>query len=111
MHELGLAEDVLRLLKDEAKTRGIVKLQRARVAIGETLITDQAEFLELFSTISTGSPAEGIKLEIEISPLKAVCSGCKKDFSPKDLRFDCPSCGSTDIKVSSGREIVIRDIS
>ncbi len=110
MHELGLAEDVLKLLKEKAKDQGLLKLSYAKVAIGETLITDQPEFHELFSMISAGSPAEGMKLEIEISPLKAVCSGCKKDFIPKDLRFDCPHCGSTDIKVASGREIIIKEI-
>ncbi|HTY13653.1 MAG TPA: hydrogenase maturation nickel metallochaperone HypA [Candidatus Omnitrophota bacterium] len=110
MHELGLAEDVLRLLKEEAKNKGLKKITRAKVAIGETLISDPPEFHELFAMISAGSPAEGMKLEVEISPLKAVCSGCKKEFIPKELRFDCPHCGSTDIKVASGREITIREI-
>jgi len=106
-----LAEDVLRLLKEEAKNKGLSKLSRAKISIGETLITDLLEFNDLFSTISLGSSAEGVKLNIEISKLKAICSDCKKDFNPKSLRFDCPNCGSTNIKISSGREIVIREIS
>jgi len=110
MHELGLAEDVLRLLKEEANKKNIQKLAYAKVAIGETLISDPAEFNDIFSTISMGSPAEGIKLDLEITKLKVVCADCKKDFNPKALRFDCPACGSTNIKVESGREIVVLEI-
>ena len=83
MHELGLAEDVLRLVKEEAKKKGLSKLTYGKVAIGETLITHQEEFMELFSMISATSPAEGMKLEIEITPLKALCSDCKKNSTPK----------------------------
>ncbi|MFA4966941.1 MAG: hydrogenase maturation nickel metallochaperone HypA [Candidatus Margulisiibacteriota bacterium] len=110
MHELGLAEDVLKLLKEEAQKKGLAKLEFAKVSIGETLISDPPEFKEIFSMISTGSPAEGVRLEIEITPLKAICADCKKDFNPKNLRFDCPNCGSTNIKVASGREIIVKEI-
>jgi len=110
MHELGLAEDVLRLLKEEAQKKSLPKIEFAKVLIGETLISDPPEFKDLFAMISAGSPAEGVRLEIEIVPLKAVCADCNKDFNPKNLRFDCPNCGSTNIKVASGREIVIKEI-
>jgi len=110
MHELGLAEDILRKIKEEAKKNGLSKVAYAKIRVGETLVTDQPELIELFSMVSTGSSAEGAKLDIVLSPLKAVCSSCKKEFNPKVIRFDCPNCGSGSIKITTGNELVIEEI-
>ena len=110
MHELGLAQDVLEKVKAEAKAKGLSKVTYAKVKIGETLITDPPEFKEIFSTISAGSVANGMQLELEILPLKAVCSDCEKEFKSKALRLDCPHCGSTHIQVSSGKQLLIEDL-
>lgn len=110
MHELGLAQDVLEKIREEAKAKGWSKVAYARAKIGETLITDPLEFEEIFSTISSGSVAEGMKLDLEVLPLKASCSDCKKGFNPKALRLDCPHCGSTNISIHSGKELLIEDL-
>jgi len=110
LHELGLAQDVLEKVKAEAKAKGMSRVAYARAKIGETLITDPPEFKEIFSTISAGSVADGMKLDLEILPLRAVCSDCKKEFNPKVLRLDCPECGSTNISISSGKELLIEDL-
>lgn len=110
MHELGLAEDVLKKVKAEAKAKGLTKVTHAKVKIGETLITDPPEFEEIFATISSGTIADGMRLDLEILPLKSVCNACKREFNPRTLRLDCPDCGSTDILISSGRELLLEDL-
>lgn len=110
MHELGLAEDISRKILAEAKAKGLSKISYAKVKVGETLVTDQPELIELFAMVSKGTPAEGAKLEIVLSPLKAACGNCKKEFNPKDIRFDCPGCGSGSIKITSGNELVIEEL-
>jgi hydrogenase nickel incorporation protein HypA/HybF len=110
MHELGLAEDILRKIKEEAKSKNLSKISYAKIRIGETLVTDRPELEQLFSMISTGTPAEGAKLDIVISPLKAVCGSCKKEFNPQVIRFDCPNCGSGSIKITSGKELLIEEL-
>ena len=110
MHELGLAEDISRKILAEAKTRGIPRVNYARIRVGETLVTDQPELIELFAMVSKGTPAEGAKLDIVLSPLKAVCGNCKKEFNPSAIRFDCPNCGSGSIKITSGNELVIEEL-
>ena len=110
MHELGLAQDVLEKVKAEAKAKGMSRVVYAKVKIGEALITDPPEFKEIFSTICAGSVAEGMQLDLEILPLRAVCSDCKNEFDSKVLRLDCPHCGSTNINISSGRELLIEGL-
>lgn len=107
MHELHLAEDVLNKVKAEARAKGLDKVTQVKVLIGQSLVSDQAELQELLEMLSAGSIAEGAKFEIEISPIKAVCGDCKKEFNSQVLRLDCSYCGSTNIQISSGRELVI----
>lgn len=101
MHELHLAQDIL--LKIQDKARGQVTY--AKIALGATRFTHLQELLELFADISGG-----IKLEIEVLPVKTVCGACKKEFNPDKMRLDCPHCGSTDIQMTAGNELIVKEI-
>ena len=101
MHELHLAHDILRKIQEEARTKELrTKISYAKIQLGQARFTHLEELLELFADISGG-----IKLEIEVIPLKTACSDCKTEFSPKTLRLDCEKCGSTNIQVVSGNEL------
>jgi len=108
MHELHLAQDILRKIKEEAGTRGQVpgtRVNYAKIQLGQSRFTHMAELLELFADISGGTP-----LEIEVLPVKTACAECKTEFKPKTMRLDCEKCGSTNIQMVSGNELVIKEI-
>lgn len=77
----------------------------AKIGLGASRFTHLEELLELFNDISGG-----IKLEIDVIPVKTACAKCKAEFNPKTMRLDCEKCGSTDIQMVSGNELVVRDI-
>jgi hydrogenase nickel incorporation protein HypA/HybF len=110
MHELHLAEDVLKKIEAAARAKGLAKIASARIRVGQARITDPPEFKEILANISKGTIAEGMRFELEIIPLKALCAGCQAEFDSAAPRLDCPSCGSTDIKISSGKELVVTDL-
>jgi len=107
MHELALARDILRKIEVEAAARGFKKVSYGRVRIGETLLSDQTELEEMFIAVSKGTIAEGMNLDITISPVKAFCRNCKKEFRTGELRLDCPECGLADVEISQGKELII----
>ena len=110
MHELGLAQDVLGKAKAEAKAKGLSKVTYVKARVGETLVTDPPELVEIFETITVGSALEGAKLEVVLSQLKVTCSACKNEFHAKTLRLDCPNCESTNLEVTGGKELIIEEI-
>jgi len=110
MHEMGLAKDVLRKILEEAGNKKLRRIKSADINIGETLITDKEEFLELFKDISIGTPAEGLELNVTIMPLMAFCNSCSKEFTAKEMKKGCPHCESTDFKIVSGKEVVIKEL-
>jgi len=107
---MGLAKDVLRKILDGAHKLGLKSISSAEVNIGETLISDRQEFLELFKQVSAGTPAEGMEIKTTIMPLMAFCKKCNVEFTPKQMKMGCPECDTLDFKIVSGKEIVIKEL-
>jgi Zn finger protein HypA/HybF involved in hydrogenase expression len=106
MHELHLAQDILRKIQEAAGTRELgTRVTYAKLQLGESRFTHMAELLELFAGISGG-----IKLDIEVLPVKTICGKCQNVFNPKTMRLDCEKCGSTDIQMASGNELIVKEV-
>jgi hydrogenase nickel incorporation protein HypA/HybF len=105
MHELHLAEDILRKIKEKAQAEAKAKVAYAKIGLGQSRFTHLAELLELFADISGG-----IKLEIDIIPVRTACAECKTEFAPKTMRLDCEKCGSTNIQMVSGNELIVKEL-
>ena len=110
MHEYVLAQNILNKILERAKERGLKQISYARVSVGETLLHDKTELEELFIQVSKGTLAHGINLDINITPLKAVCDDCGKEFDAKIKRFDCSKCGSRNIQIVQGNDLVIEEL-
>ena len=50
---------------------------------------------------------EGAELIIEIIKLKGMFRECEKIFEVQNYAFECPYCGSSDIKTVAGQELSI----
>jgi hydrogenase nickel incorporation protein HypA/HybF len=107
MHELHLAQDVLhKIIEKGTKGSGTEgKLSYIKVVLGANRFTHLEELKELLTDIAKGTIAEVAKIDFEIVPVKAACGACHADFNPKELRLDCPKCGSTDIQMVGGNEL------
>lgn len=110
MHELVLAQDLLKKILDAAKAKGLKQLSYARVGIGEIVLHDRTELEELFIKVSKGSIAEGINLDIKTIPIRAVCKECGLEFDVTLKRFDCSRCNSKNIEIIQGNEINIEQL-
>lgn len=107
-HEIGIAQDLLNVILVEASKQGIKSVSKAKIKIGEFYLPHPEQLEYSFRIASKGTLAEGAKLEIEITPLRARCSSCLKDFDSPAL--SCPSCGSKSIEITSGQELLVENI-
>ena len=117
MHELHLAEDILRKIQqchaapDAASRAGMDSRFRGndkrtiKVRLGENRFTHLEELKELLAQISKGTEIEGVQIDFEIVPLKAVCKKCGTEFAAQQL--SCKKCGASDIGIVSGDELEI----
>jgi hydrogenase nickel incorporation protein HypA/HybF len=62
-----------------------------------------------FDLVTNHTALEGARLEIDEPPGRASCRSCGRDFPVDDLILLCP-CGSADVSVTSGRELLIKSV-
>ena len=107
MHETGLAQDILKKALALAEQKGIIEINHLKVIVGETLLVHPEEFDAAFERVSKGTIAYGAKIELHLSPLKARCTKCGREFTGKEGRVSCPTCGSRSLNIISGNELKI----
>lgn len=107
MHELAIANSIVKTVLDEAKRQNLGRVSSVGLRIG--LLSDVVpEALEFgFSAITKGTPLEGARLKIENVPVQAECTDCAARFGVKELVFQCPECQSGNIELKQGQELEI----
>ncbi len=110
MHEIGIAQGVMKIIEAETAKHGMSKVTRVHVRIGQlsNLVPDALSFA--FETMTPGTVAEGAELEIEVVPAKGRCEKCDIEFDIDALMFYCPRCEGVATEVISGRELEVAEI-
>ena len=110
MHELRIAEDLTAIVLDTALSKNLSKVTKVNIIFGQLIqiVPDIFEFA--FIETVKNSIAEGAELDIEKLPVKMKCLNCGNDFQPKENRFTCNICGSTDMGIIQGKELFIKSI-
>jgi hydrogenase nickel incorporation protein HypA/HybF len=110
MHEVSIAQGLLKILEDEAKKHEVSRVTRVHVRIGElsTCVPDALTFA--FEIVSEGTVAEGAELQIEMVPAKGRCDKCDIQFDVDSAMFLCPQCGGVAAEIVSGKELDVTDI-
>ncbi len=109
MHEASIAQSLLDQV--EAVMAGPAfegvtgRLVRVHVRVGRmtAVVPDVLRFM--WAAMVDATPLEGVVLEIEEVPIRARCRGCDTVREYVDIGFVCSTCGSSDVEVTSGREL------
>jgi hydrogenase nickel incorporation protein HypA/HybF len=62
-----------------------------------------------FELVTAGTPLEGARLEFDQPDGRGRCRTCGAEFVLADLILLC-SCGSADVEVLAGRELVVASV-
>lgn len=110
MHELAVAESLLKIIQEEGKKHGISKVDQVRLRIGKlsTVVPEALSFS--FEVIARGTLAEGAELAMEIVPVIGHCYDCEIDFETDGRFLLCSRCGGALVGLVSGKELEIVDI-
>lgn len=114
MHEISIADSILKIVKDELEKHRLQKLLLVRVRYGamSSVVPESLRFC--FEAMIAETPWEGARMELEEVPVKLRCCACETLFTPEDgevLGAVCPSCGQPlGHTVEQGRELCIQHI-
>jgi len=110
MHELSLAQEIIKILEEQIGLHRVTKVHMVKVKVGKLMSVVPSSLLFCFEIASQGTKLEGVKLEIEEIPVRCFCQRCRKEFIVESFVFSCPKCQGTDLKQISGNEFYIHSM-
>jgi hydrogenase nickel incorporation protein HypA/HybF len=104
MHELSIAESVVRIASDHAAGRQVYRVE-LRVGHLRQVVPSALEFA--FELVAQGTPLEGAELVIEDVPAVGLCRACGVESEMSDFPLACARCGALDLEVLAGEELLV----
>jgi len=110
VHEISLVESVVALIEDERRKQAFSRVRAIRLKVG-TLGHAEPEALRFcFDAVTSGTIADGARLEIETVPGAGWCSRCHRTV-PLEERFSpCPLCGNVHVRMTAGDELRVAEM-
>ena len=110
VHELSIAEEVLRIALGRAEEAGNGRVTEVALRIGDLtqVFADSLRFC--FDVCAKDSRADGAQLKIERVAAVARCRSCGEKSEIEMPVFMCRACESFDVQVESGSELLVESI-
>ena len=104
MHELSLAESVVRIACRHAGGRRVARVE-LKVGHLRQVVPSALEFA--FELVAQGTPVEGAELALEEVPAAGLCRRCGSESELEGFPLTCGPCGSLDIELLRGEELLV----
>jgi hydrogenase nickel incorporation protein HypA/HybF len=107
MHEIGLCEGVLGVALDAAAGE---RVKRVRLRVGRLQGVVPEVMDQAWEIVSEGTDAAGSKVELVDVAVRIRCRACGQDTEAPETPFSCAQCGSPDVEILSGEELVVEEV-
>ena len=104
MHELALADSVVRIARAHAGGRRVTRVE-LKVGHLRQVVPSALEFA--FGLVAEGTEVEGAELAMEVVPVAGRCHACGAEGPFPQLPFECAACGSFDVELLRGEELLV----
>jgi hydrogenase nickel incorporation protein HypA/HybF len=111
MHEASIALSILDIARKHCEEAGYTAITSISVDIGSAsgILPDALSMA--FDIVKLETPANDASLLINEIPIGGNCSGCGQDFITDEMFIlACPHCGDRNFKLTTGRELDIKEI-
>ncbi len=110
MHELGLTDALLRMVRNIAKKEELTHVESVTLEIGELSGVVPHYMTDCWTAVTDGTEYADTKLIIETVPGIASCMDCDEEFRIDLNSMRCPFCGSHNLTPVSGRDMTVKEI-
>jgi hydrogenase nickel incorporation protein HypA/HybF len=104
MHELSIAESVVRIAARHAAGRPVARVE-VKVGHLRQVVPSALEFA--FELVAHGTEVEGAELVIEEVPAAGRCRRCGVESEPPRFPLLCGACGGLDLELLRGEELLV----
>lgn len=110
MHEIGVVRAMLHTVDEFCKENGVDKVEEIVLSIGELSLVIPQYVEDIYPSVVNDTKYKDTKLVIEVVPGLAECEECDEIFNVIENKGYCPSCGSFEKTVLTGKDFSIKEI-
>jgi len=104
MHELSIASSVVRIACAHAAGR---RIETVELKVGHLRQVVPEALAFAFSLVAEGTEAEGAELIMEEVPAAGACRRCGAETEFDGFPLACAACGSLDVELLRGEELLV----
>ena len=111
MHEASIAQHIIDQMIEKVSDGSIpASIQTIHLKIGKltSVVPDNLAFM--FEVLSKDTSLEGVKLDIIEIDVRCLCKNCKAEYEAEEMNFWCRECGSPEVAIITGRELLIDSV-
>ena len=107
MHELAIADSVVRIADRHADGRQVKKVY---LKVGHLRQVVPSALTFSFDLVAQGTSVEGAELALEEVPAKGKCRACGAESQLKSFPLQCAACRSLDLEIVAGEELYVESL-
>ena len=107
MHELAIAESVVRISERHAAGRQVTKVY---LKVGHLRQVVPSALTFSFELVAQGTSVEGAELEMEEVPALGKCQACAAESRLQSFPLQCEECGGFDLQILEGEELYVESL-
>ena len=109
MHELSLAESMLRIVEERARCEGFDRVRAIRLEIGKLSCVMPEALRFCFDAVTRGTIAAGARLDILEVGGAGRCPACRQTVALEEPYGICPDC-SVPLAIVAGTEMQVKEL-
>ncbi len=110
MHEMGLADAMMKTVSRIIESEGDVVVRSITVELGDLSGVVPRFLAECWEAVTDGTPFAATELILHSVPATARCLDCGETFVIRVDDLRCPACRSDKLKPMSGQDMTIAEI-
>jgi hydrogenase nickel incorporation protein HypA/HybF len=110
MHELSLADGIVRLVQGAAKREHFDSVAVLHLEAGALAGVEVQALRFALNAILPGTCLAGATIRIDETPGRAWCEACAADIQIDSRADPCPRCGGFPVKVTGGSALRVLDL-
>lgn len=105
MHEFSITQSLCEVAREEARRHDACRVRSLTCRLGVCRQIVPELLHTAFEILADDELLRGAELIVETEPVTVDCQSCGVSTTVQELPFQCPGCGSTDIRCSGGDDI------
>lgn len=110
MHEMSLAESILQIVEQTARSHQATRVRAVLLELGALSHVEEQALRFCFDAVTRGTVADRARLDVATTVGRAWCMPCSTSVALGRLGNPCPLCGGYQLQVTQGEEMKVKEI-